>query len=450
MRPRRRRRRPCRGARSGRGALPGPGGGRRRPGPGRSSGPGRPRPSCRRPPARSSRRTPPPRRRRRSGSRPRPAATGSTRPQGRTRPASPAGPAARCSPRPACRRLPGRGPAWPAAAARRPTAAHHGTAAAGCGQSSGPAFLPSASRTAVTAAAHSGVRSPRITPAPANVVSTCRNRSGNAALVVLVGMVGLPLRQRVRGDRGQVVERRARRGGLGEDLLGAVAELLGQLLQPADDLPRPGVGDLPLPPCPAPAAGAWRCTCICRTAAFASFLLSLPSRPARREEVAYPSASCPSWASNRNRNSACATRELGLNLPHATPAPHPAPQAPAQPHPRIQVVRAREPHPQRLRHATEARTTGTPSAVHTVNTPLRIAASMPAFHGTATPSQNKGCRARRGSCCRLHAASPVAHLQYTGYLNVFQYMLPKIFFDFISLSVQNRDVQFHLGYTRPS
>ena len=35
----------------------------------------------------------------------------------------------------------------------------------------GPAFLPSASSTACTAAAHSGVRLPRITPAPPNVVA---------------------------------------------------------------------------------------------------------------------------------------------------------------------------------------------------------------------------------------------------------------------------------------
>ena len=36
--------------------------------------------------------------------------------------------------------------------------------------SSGPAFLPRASGTARIAAVHSGVRSPRITPAPPNVV----------------------------------------------------------------------------------------------------------------------------------------------------------------------------------------------------------------------------------------------------------------------------------------
>jgi hypothetical protein len=45
--------------------------------------------------------------------------------------------------------------------------------------SSGPAFFPSASKTACTAAAHSAVRSPRITPAPPNVVLTCTYRSSN-------------------------------------------------------------------------------------------------------------------------------------------------------------------------------------------------------------------------------------------------------------------------------
>ena len=45
--------------------------------------------------------------------------------------------------------------------------------------SSAPAFLPSASSTACTAAAHSGVRFPRITPAPPNVVPACTYRSSN-------------------------------------------------------------------------------------------------------------------------------------------------------------------------------------------------------------------------------------------------------------------------------
>ena len=45
--------------------------------------------------------------------------------------------------------------------------------------SSAPAFLPSASSTACTAAAHSGVRLPRITPAPPNVVAACTYRSSN-------------------------------------------------------------------------------------------------------------------------------------------------------------------------------------------------------------------------------------------------------------------------------
>ena len=45
--------------------------------------------------------------------------------------------------------------------------------------SSDPAFLPSASSTACTAAAHSGVRLPRITPAPPNVVAACTYRSSN-------------------------------------------------------------------------------------------------------------------------------------------------------------------------------------------------------------------------------------------------------------------------------
>ena len=46
--------------------------------------------------------------------------------------------------------------------------------------SSAPAGPASASSTAVTMAAHSGVRSPAITPAPANVVSTRSRRSSKA------------------------------------------------------------------------------------------------------------------------------------------------------------------------------------------------------------------------------------------------------------------------------
>jgi len=45
--------------------------------------------------------------------------------------------------------------------------------------SSGPCRLPRASSTAVTAAAHSGVRLPRMHPAPPNVVPTCTYRSSN-------------------------------------------------------------------------------------------------------------------------------------------------------------------------------------------------------------------------------------------------------------------------------
>ena len=45
-------------------------------------------------------------------------------------------------------------------------------------------------------------------------------------------------------------------------------------------------------------------TRIRRTAAFASFLVSLPIAASQADEVAYPSASWASRASNRNRNSA--------------------------------------------------------------------------------------------------------------------------------------------------
>ena len=46
--------------------------------------------------------------------------------------------------------------------------------------SSAPAGADSASSTAVTTAAHSGVRSPDSTPAPSNVVSSLTDRSSNA------------------------------------------------------------------------------------------------------------------------------------------------------------------------------------------------------------------------------------------------------------------------------
>ena len=97
----------------------------------------------------------------------------------------------------------------------------------------------------MTAAAHSGVRSPRITPAPANVVSICRYRSGNPPSGSSSGCSACHCARACAVIVARSSSDAPARGGLGEDLLGAAAQLLGQLLQPGNDLPRPRLGDLP-------------------------------------------------------------------------------------------------------------------------------------------------------------------------------------------------------------
>ena len=49
---------------------------------------------------------------------------------------------------------------------------------------------------------------------------------------------------------------------------------------------------------------------ICQTAALAPFLLIFAFAASHAEEVAYPSSSCPSAASNRRKNAACAAVSL--------------------------------------------------------------------------------------------------------------------------------------------
>ena len=56
--------------------------------------------------------------------------------------------------------------------------------------SSAPAGADSASSTAPTTAAHSGVRSPPRTPAPSNVVSSRTDRSSNPSSLSLSGAPG--------------------------------------------------------------------------------------------------------------------------------------------------------------------------------------------------------------------------------------------------------------------
>ena len=110
-------------------------------------------------------------------------------------------------------------------------------------RSSGPRLLPRASRTAVSAAAHSGVRSPRIRPAPSRVVSRSRDRSPKPVPVGVFVGVGLPGAPGLVGGLGeelQVVEAGPGGGGLDEDLVGLGLEVV--VVDPAGpprDLPRP-------------------------------------------------------------------------------------------------------------------------------------------------------------------------------------------------------------------
>ena len=80
--------------------------------------------------------------------------------------------------------------------------------------------------------------------------------------------------------------------------------------------------DSEISPCAIPRAssGCSAMTRIRRTAAFASLFDSLVIAASQADDEAYPSASCASWASNRNRNSAWATASLDWISPRDTSA----------------------------------------------------------------------------------------------------------------------------------
>ena len=107
--------------------------------------------------------------------------------------------------------------------------------------SSGPRFFPSASSTAVTAAAHSGVRSPARRPAPSMVESSWSEAVLEAlAGRVVVGMLGAPGLVGGLGDDPQPVQVRPGPGGLQQDLVGVAPHLLvADPAGPAGHLPRP-------------------------------------------------------------------------------------------------------------------------------------------------------------------------------------------------------------------
>jgi hypothetical protein len=67
--------------------------------------------------------------------------------------------------------------------------------------------------------------------------------------------------------------------------------------------------------------------------------------------------------------------------------------------------------------------------VHIPNHLPRIAAGTPAFHAAAIAVIAMDVAPVGGAAANHRAASSVAHLQNTAYLNVFQYMLRMIFFD---------------------
>lgn len=71
-----------------------------------------------------------------------------------------------------------------------------------------------------------------------------------AVVFIRVRVLRLPLGQGASQDHSQIVQGRAGRGGLDEDLLdsedrfGVLAQLAGQVLDPLQDLVRPGRGDV--------------------------------------------------------------------------------------------------------------------------------------------------------------------------------------------------------------
>ena len=122
--------------------------------------------------------------------------------------------------------------------------------------SSFPAGAPSASSTRPTTSAHSGVRSPWITPAPPNVTA-----SFSAAVREVPVRVRVRIRQlgpgplvHLRGQRRQLRHPQPARRGRQQQLVGLVPELLRQPVRPqADQPPRPTPGPArrpaPPPPC---------------------------------------------------------------------------------------------------------------------------------------------------------------------------------------------------------
>ena len=86
----------------------------------------------------------------------------------------------------------------------------------------------SASGTALTTAAHSGVRSPARTPAPPNVLSSSTARSSNTgARAVIVGGTGAGPGLDPGGQRGQVAQVPAGRRGGDQDRIGSVPAFPG-------------------------------------------------------------------------------------------------------------------------------------------------------------------------------------------------------------------------------
>jgi len=99
--------------------------------------------------------------------------------------------------------------------------------------------------TAVTAAAHSGVRSPRITARAAERQAEPYVAVTEVEVLVRVGLPGPPLLDRGGGDRRQVIKRRPGRRGLKQDLVGLVVHFYWELPRPAGDRLGPGRGEVP-------------------------------------------------------------------------------------------------------------------------------------------------------------------------------------------------------------
>ena len=195
--------------------------------------------------------------------------------------------------------------------------------------SSGPAFLPSASRTARTAVAHSGVRSPRITPASPNVVpswtyrspgsgssaSGCCARQVSIAHAAMVARSSVDAPAAAASSRMRSVSSRICAGSL--RVQSAMVKAREPVMSPAASaaseqralaelahLPDRGPGVLP------------------RSAG--------PSRPATAEDDPYPSASWASAASNRRSRAACAAVSFACTSPRAiSSSPQAAPSRPA-------------------------------------------------------------------------------------------------------------------------